>query len=112
MNARLFTMALLMSALPYLALADYADIQLDEGDFVSAEKLTPTGETLVRVKLSKSGKAKIKRLQNEEVGSKVRTKIGETSREFILREPLGPGGLEMGPYSAKEARQVIEEINR
>lgn len=59
MNKRLFSLALLISALPALAV----DIpKLNEGDFVAIEKIKKNGESIVSVKLSKSGKAKIKRI--------------------------------------------------
>ena len=60
MNIRLFSIALLVSALPLFA--ESPAISLNEGDFLSAEQVSHDGETVVRVKLSKSGKAKFKKL--------------------------------------------------
>lgn len=59
MNKRLFSIALLISALPAFA----GDIsKLNEGDFIAMEKVKKNGESIISVKLSKSGKAKIKKL--------------------------------------------------
>jgi signal peptidase I len=62
MNLRQFSMALMISALPLVVSAGSSTISLNKGDFVSAEKISRNGETLVSVKLSKSGKAKFKKL--------------------------------------------------
>jgi hypothetical protein len=70
MNLRLFTIALLISALPAISSADPA-VSLNKGDFIAAEKVTRDGETIVSVRLSKSGKAKIKKLGNKDVGKAV-----------------------------------------
>lgn len=64
MNLRLFSIALLVSAFPIFAQAESAGISLNKGDFLSAEKITNDGESVVSVKLSKSGKAKLKKLNN------------------------------------------------
>lgn len=65
MNLRMFSIALMASAIPLAALAQ-AGITLDKGDFLSAQKNKRNGETIVSVKLSKSGKAKLKRLHTIE----------------------------------------------
>ncbi len=62
MNLRLFSVALLVSALPFLAHAEASGLKLNQGDFVSAERVSENGETVLSVKLSKSGKAKFKKL--------------------------------------------------
>lgn len=59
MNLRIFSMAILASALPYSA---RANTPFQPGDFVSGERIS-LGEKVVKVKLSKSGKAKLRRLQ-------------------------------------------------
>lgn len=69
MNLRLFSIALLISALPMYAAAETAEVSFDKGDFISAERLSQDGETIVRVKLSKSGKAKVKKLNLRTMGS-------------------------------------------
>lgn len=63
MNLRQFTMAMLISALPVGASAAQASLTLNAGDFVASKRVTPEGE--VRVKLSKSGKAKLRKLKKE-----------------------------------------------
>jgi hypothetical protein len=67
MNLRHFSIALLISALPAMGL-DGAGVSLNKGDFLAAETVSRDGETLVRVKLSKSGKAKIKKLNRTAFG--------------------------------------------
>lgn len=64
MNLRHFSMALLISALPLTVSAEHAT-QFNEGDFKVVEKQTDGSEMELKVKLSKSGKAKLKRLQAE-----------------------------------------------
>jgi len=82
MNLRLFSIALLISAHPLMSLASANNIKLNSGDFVSAEKITPEGETLVSVKLSKSGKAKFKKLNTEAVNQEVLAAIHDTSTGY------------------------------
>lgn len=111
MNLRLFTIALLISALPSLSSANSA-ISLNKGDFVAAEKISRDGETLVSVKLSKSGKAKFKKLNENAVNKDVHAEIAGLSSDFNLREPIKGDKLEMGPYSNENAQKVVSEINR
>jgi len=61
MKLKMFTMALLVSALPYSATAK---TRPEPGDFVYEER-TKEGETELIVKLSKSGKAKLRRAAQE-----------------------------------------------
>lgn len=63
MNLKLFSIALMASAIPLAALAQ-AGIQLDESDFLSAQRIQRNGDTIVNVKLSKSGKAKLRKLSH------------------------------------------------
>lgn len=63
MNLRLFSVVLMASAIPLSVSAGSTRISLTEGDFISAEKITRDGGSLVSVKLSKSGKAKLKKLK-------------------------------------------------
>lgn len=85
MNLRLFTVALLISALPSLSSADPA-ISFTKEDFKAAERISKNGETIISVKLSKSGKAKIKKF-NEGTGSKeVHTEIAGVASDFKIKE--------------------------
>ena len=108
MNLRHFTLAILISAFPQLSLAD---VKLDKGDFLAAEQITRDGETLVRVKLSKSGKAKLRKLNQTSVNKEVHSDVGGVAKDFTLRVPIDGDGLEMGPYSATDAQKVIAEVN-
>lgn len=63
MNKKTFSIALMASALPLLASASSVS-SLNKGDFVSSEK-NRNGRTVVSVKLSKSGKAKLRRMNRE-----------------------------------------------
>ncbi len=111
MNIRLFSIAVLISALPLLTSADSL-ISLNSGDFIAAEKISKDGEMVVSVKLSKSGKAKFKKLNEGYLNKKVHSEIAGVSSDFKLREPIKGDNLEMGPYSPEDARKVITEINR
>jgi hypothetical protein len=62
MNHRLFSIAILSSALPIIA---GAQIFLNKGDFVASERIRRDGTTSVSVRLSKSGKAKLKKLNQK-----------------------------------------------
>lgn len=107
MNIRMYSIALLASAIPLIATAKTA-ISLDKGDFLSAKKIERGGEELVSVKLSKSGKAKLRKLNH---GS-VHTEIGGVASDFTLREPITGDGLQMGPYSEIDAAKVVQAINK
>lgn len=61
MNIRHFSMALLISALPVSVSANQAR-QFNEGDFKVIEKTSDGAEPELKIKLSKSGKAKLKRI--------------------------------------------------
>jgi hypothetical protein len=100
MNLRSFSAMLLVSALPFLALAESAGFALDKGDFVSAEKILKNGETIVSVKLSKSGKAKFRKLNQASGDKMIHADVGGVESDFKLREPIKGDSLEMGPYSA------------
>jgi hypothetical protein len=109
MNLRLFSIALMTSALPLIAHAD-PTISLDKADFVVAKTISQDGETIVSAKLSKSGKAKFKKL-NKQVNSEVHTDIAGVESDFKLREPIVGDGLQMGPYSNSDAQKVVTAIN-
>jgi hypothetical protein len=113
-NLSQYSIAFLISALPTLALAD-ASISLNKGDFIAAEKLSSNGETVVRLKLSKSGKAKFKKLNQHAVNSAtdqpdVHSEIAGVKADFKLREPIKGDDLQMGPYSNAAAEKVVSEI--
>lgn len=61
MSPKMFSIALLASAIPISALAS-AGVTLTESDFRAAQRVKRNGETIVSVKLSKSGKAKLRKL--------------------------------------------------
>lgn len=110
MNLRHFSIALLISAIPLLATAD-AGISLNKGDFVAAEKISRNGEAIISVKLSKSGKAKLKRWNERAVNKEIHIDIGGVVSDFKLKEPIKGDRLEIGPYSAEAAQRVVSEIN-
>lgn len=110
MNLRLYSIALLISAIPQLAMAG-PDVTLSKEDFLAAERVTPEGDTVLKVKLSKSGKAKFNKLNQHSVNKEVHANIGGITSDFKLREPIKADELQMGPYSAKDADRVVNEIN-
>jgi hypothetical protein len=112
MNLRHFTLALLVSALPLVQSAQAADIKLNKGDFLSAEKIEQSGEVVLSVKLSKSGKAKFKKLNKTQVNQEVESSIAGVENHFKLREPIRGDKLQIGPFSASEAEKVFIEINK
>jgi hypothetical protein len=112
MNLRLFSIALLVSALPQMAMAESAGVSFNAGDFISAQRIEKVGDTPIRVKLSKSGKAKLKKLNETSVNKKIHAEIAGVSTDFELREPIKGDGLEMGPYSDEQAKRVLAEINK
>lgn len=110
MNLRQFSIAFLISALPMGAIAD-PDISLNKGDFIAAESLNRDGESIVSVKLSKSGKAKFKKLNDRKEKVEIKSDIAGVSTHFKMKEPITGDELEMGPYSEADANRVIKEIN-
>ena len=111
MNLRQFSIALLISALPAFALAD-ALVSFNKGDFVSANSTLRNGETILSVKLSKSGKAKVKKLNQNSVGKNIHAEIAGVTSDFKLKEPIKGDSLEMGPYSTEDAQKIVTEINK
>lgn len=112
MNLRLFTFALLTSTLPIVASAGAREVSLNRGDFISAKPISKNGETVVSLKLSKSGKAKFRKLNQQQVDKKVHAEIAGVESNFVLREPIRGNSLEMGPYSQEDAEKVVEAINK
>ena len=90
MNLRQFSIALLISALPTMAFAD-PSISLNKGDFIAAERVSQNGETIVKVKLSKSGKAKFRKLNESSVDREVQAGVAGVSSNVKLREPIKGG---------------------
>ncbi|HEY8278195.1 MAG TPA: hypothetical protein VIH99_01140 [Bdellovibrionota bacterium] len=111
MNIRLFSYALLISSLPLSASARKNELALNKGDFISAERISRNGENVLSVKLSKSGKAKLRKWNKESVGQEVHATIGGVNTYFQLKEPITGNGLEMGPYSPQDASTVSSAIN-
>ncbi|MGE0632279.1 MAG: hypothetical protein AB7O96_07715 [Pseudobdellovibrionaceae bacterium] len=111
MNLRQFSIALLISALPVFASAN-PSITFNKGDFVSANSISRNGETVLSIKLSKSGKAKVKKLNQISAAQNIHAEIGGVVSDFSLREPIVGDSLEMGPYSTEDAHKVVTEINR
>jgi hypothetical protein len=111
MNIRLFTIALLISALPSVSFGKSV-ISLNKGDFIAAEKISRNGETILSVKLSKSGKAKFRKLNNQAANKEVHSEIAGVVSDFRLRAPIKGGSLEMGPYSIEDAQKITNDINQ
>ena len=111
MNLRLFSIAVLVSALPLVVSAESVPVSFNHGDFLSAEQITRNGETLVKVRLSKSGKSKVKKLNESSVGQSVHSEIAGVSSDLKLREPIKGDSLEMGPYSDSDAQKILTDIN-
>ena len=112
MSPKLFSIALLASLLPGAVQAGTQRISLDRGDFLSASRVSRHGETVLRVKLSKSGKAKLRRLNQEAVGEKVHAEIAGVATDFRLREPITGPSLEMGPYTEEDAARVLSVFHQ
>lgn len=66
MNKTFFTLAVLVSAVPNLAMANERGIAFGRSDFLSAKPMERGGEIFANIKLSKSGKAKLRRLGIDE----------------------------------------------
>lgn len=112
MNIRLFSIALLVSALPLLASAELPAVSLNKGDFLSAERISRDRGTFVNVKLSKSGKAKFKKLNRNSINKEVHSEIAGVLSDFTLKEPIKGDRLEMGPYFSDDAEKVVDEVNK
>lgn len=110
MNLRHFSIAVLVSALPIFAFAESHGISLVASDFISAEKSLKNGETIVSVKLSKSGRSKFKKLKAQ-IPTHVHSDVGGVATDFQLKQEITDSGVEMGPYTDSDAAKVIAEIN-
>ena len=110
MNLRLFSIALLISAIPTLSFAD-STIILTKEDFKAAQKISRHGDVLIRIKLSKSGKAKMKKLDDDSIPKKFHVEISGTASDFKIKERIRGDGLEMGPYAMDDAQKVVSPIN-
>lgn len=103
-------MAVLISAIPSLASAK-GPLSLYRGDFVSAKKVLRNGEAIVSVKLSKSGKAKLKKLNEAPGEASIHSEIAGVDSDLKMKEAIRGDKLEMGPYSAHDAQEIVAEIN-
>jgi hypothetical protein len=112
MNFRLFSIVLLASALPLTVSAGNRRISFNRGDFVGARRVSRNGEDLVSVKLSKSGKAKLKKLNEESVGEAVHMEVGGVTGDLKLREKILGDRMEMGPFSPGDAQKVVQAIQQ
>lgn len=65
MNLRLLSLLVLASAMPMNVSAGSSRVSLNEGDFLSAQRSTRHGGAVVKVRLSKSGKAKLRKLRGQ-----------------------------------------------
>lgn len=111
MNAKLFSIALMVSALPLLSLAKSAGVTLDRGDFVAAEKVSDEGETVLNVRLSKSGKAKLKKVSHQlPAHEMVELRLGEVSKQLRLREPIKGNSIQVGPLSEAQADKILRDF--
>ncbi|NUM59868.1 MAG: hypothetical protein HUU56_14610 [Bdellovibrionaceae bacterium] len=86
-------------------------MSFNKGDFVSANSISRNGEILLIVKLSKSGKAKIRKLNQNSVDKNIHTEIAGVTSDFKFREPIKGDSLEMGPYLTDDAQKIVSEIN-
>ncbi len=109
MNIRQYSIALLISALPIIAFG-HPSIQFNEGDFKSGKQVTRNGQTVLNLKLSKSGKAKIKKLNKMYEEEEVQTNLAGIESNFQLKAPIKGDGLELGPFSTNDAKQILEKF--
>lgn len=113
MNLRQYSIALLISALPFFAIAQTHGISLDASDFKSAESITKNGEPIVKVKLSKSGKAKFKKLNELKTPNEtVHSESAGVTNDFTSRAKIATNEVEMGPYHKADAIKVVTAINK
>ena len=110
MNLRLFSVALLISALPLPSIAN-SSISFDRADFAAAEQINREGEAILKVKLTKSGKAKLKKLNEQSSNRRVHIQISGVSSDLTLRDSIQGDGLELGPYSRENAQTMVTTIN-
>jgi hypothetical protein len=112
MNLRTFTIAMLISAMPVTVLGDGKEISLAKEDFISATQVTQDGETIVSAKLSKSGKAKLRKINKLSADQTISADIGGVQSDFKVRAPLQGEGIQFGPYPESDAQKVIQAINQ
>lgn len=112
MNKRLFSIVLLISALPLFVMADGTSVTLNSGDFVSAERTTPVGDTLLKLKLSKSGKAKLRKISKSSGDGEVNVALGDLRSQLKLKGVILDEDIQIGPYNSTEATQVMADVNK
>ncbi len=98
MNFRLYSIAFLFSVLPIISSATN-ELKFNRGDFVGTERKTSDGDTVLKVRLSKSGKAKIKKLNKEEVFKKIDLKVDGGSSALQIKELFSGSEIEVGTRS-------------
>ena len=106
MNIKQFSLALLASALPLSAIGQ-SHVKFSQQDFKAAESVDQNGQTVLKVKLSKSGKAKLKKLQKDDV---FLTDLGGVDKSFEVKAPLKHEQLQIGPYTKSEAKRAVESL--
>lgn len=111
MNLRVFSIAILASAIPLSLQAGEKRISLNQGDFISAKQISQHGEALISVKLSKSGKAKIRKLGQQSQGGKVHAEIAGVKSDLLLRDLIQGGALEIEPLSQLDVGKASASNN-
>jgi preprotein translocase subunit SecD len=111
MNIRNYSIALLISALPVSINASQLT-EFNHSDFKAVERTHPDGETTLKIKLSKSGKAKVKKYNADHVGEKVKFQFSSTTSELTLREPIRGDSIEIGPFSEDTASAIETDFSK
>lgn len=106
MNIRLFKVALLASAIPISVWAGTTKISLNKGDFISTKCVSQKGDTVLSLRLSKSGKAKVKKL-NQKKDNEIQVEIAGVVSRVKMRDLIRGDGLEIGPYVQDEVNKVV-----
>ncbi len=76
---------------------------------MAAQSISRDGETVLKVKLSKSGKAKLRQLKKDDA---ILTEVAGVTSNFKIRETILGEDLEIGPYSPGEAQAIVKVINQ
>jgi hypothetical protein len=84
---------------------------LEKNDFTHANELTQLGKSVLSVELTQSGEEKVKLMNQNGLGKKIRFKIGKNIYRFKLREKITGDKLIIGPFSHSEAMKIEREIN-
>lgn len=84
---------------------------LEKSDFTHAQEITQLGKTVLSVELTHSGSEKMKTVNQNGLGKKIRFKIGKSVFRFKLREKITGDNLVIGPFSHSEALKIKRAIN-